>query len=148
MQRQNLTFCSLQWEERLSATGWVCSVHLSEKDPIVLTNKILACLPFPLPPQDSNVSFGDFFWNIYFTCVCIACMYVSALVVLCDAHRGLKRASDTLELALWIIFSHNVVAGNKTQVLYKRCSKVVHHASSPSFFLLCVCLISSYKCNW
>ena len=43
-------------------------------------------------------------------------MYICAPCV-CNAYRGQKRASDPLKLELQTVLSHNVGAGNQTQVL-------------------------------
>lgn len=56
---------------------------------------------------------------VYTTCTSGAC-------------RGQKRASDPLELKLRMVVSHQVGAGNRTQVLCKsnKCSKLLIHLSN------------------
>lgn len=58
------------------------------------------------------------FWRLilFYACECFACMYVYALCELFGACEGHKRASDALEIELWMAVNHHVGAGNWTQV--------------------------------
>ena len=52
---------------------------------------------------------------MFYVYECIACMYVRTPVS-CSAY-GQKRASDPLELELWMVVSRHMGAGNQTQIL-------------------------------
>lgn len=48
------------------------------------------------------------------------------------AHRGQKKASDSLKLGLWIIVSHHVSAEHRTQFLCKSGMRFEPLAISPA----------------
>lgn len=72
----------------------------------------------------------------HYTCmsVLLACIPVYHICALCLWSS--EKASEPLELALWMVRSCHVDAGNETQVLLKcsKCSQPLSHLSIPNFF--------------